>query len=279
MQRKTFQFRGLSLSYIDAGRKKAPPVLIAHANGYSAGCYRYYTEKLSKKFRVLALDFCGHGESQPSLEWKNWSFFRDQILALVESENLENCIGIGHSMGGASLLLSSYVRPEKFRKIIALDPVVLDIKSVLYAYFFRTAMAKGALSRRREFSDLNLIRRAYRKRSAFANWDDGIFEDYLKSCFRKEKDKVVLRCPPELEAKIFNSANLLSLFQYPKIKVEAHITIPEKYEVCSPKAAGEIVKGNRNSTLEIWPNATHFFPFEEPERTWNRIRNVLGIEK
>ncbi|PNV74503.1 alpha/beta fold hydrolase [Leptospira inadai] len=278
IDRKSFRFRGLSLSYLDAGPKEAPPILIAHANGYSAACYSYYIERLSKKFRVLALDFCGHGESEPSLDWKSWFFFRDQILALIEVENLKNTVGIGHSLGGASLLLSSYHSPSRFRKIIAMDPVILNLPFILYAWIFGNPLSKGALARRREFASLDLIRKAYRRTAAFSKWNSEIFEDYLKSCFRQENGKIYLRCPPEVEAKIFNSVNFFSLYQYGKIRIPTHITIPEKYEVCTPKAAKRIVNGNSESSLEIWKDTTHFFPFEEPERTWDRIQRILTME-
>lgn len=275
MQRKTFQFRGIRLSYIDTGGADKKTILIAHANGFSAGCYTYIIRNLSPEYRVIALDFCGHGKSEPSLDWKNWFFFRDQILALIETEGLKDVIGIGHSLGGASLLLSSYLKPSVFSKIFAMDPVVLNLPIVIATFFLGNPLAKGALKRRREFKDLNLVRKAFRKSPTFANWGKEQFEDYLESCLREEGEKWVLCCPPELEAKIFNSVNLESLGQYGKIKTEVHMTIPEKYEVCSPGAAKRIIKGNPNSSLEIWPGATHFFPFESPEKTLARIQARL----
>lgn len=275
MDRKTFNFRGIKLSYIDSGNKSLEPILIAHANGFSAGCYSYLIHKLSETHRVLALDFCGHGESEPNMEWNDWFFFRDQVLALIENEGLKNVVGVGHSLGGASLLLSSYKRPDHFRKIFAMDPVVLNLAYLLLALAFDTPLAKGAIKRRREFKDLTLVKKAFRKTPTFANWSDEVFEDYLRSCFKKEGDKWVLCCPPELEAKIFNSVSFLSLLQYRRIKTETHITIPRKYEVCSPSAAKRIIKGNPNSSLELWDDISHFFPFERPEKTLERIIQKL----
>lgn len=275
MDRKTFNFRGIELSYIDSGNKSSEPILIAHANGFSAGCYSFFIRKLSETHRVIALDFCGHGGSESTMEWKDWFFFRDQILALIETENLKNVVGIGHSLGGASLLLSSYKRPSYFRKIFAMDPVILNFTYVFLALTLGNPLAKGALKRRREFKDLTLVKKAYRKTPTFLNWSDEVFEDYLKSCFKKEGEKWVLCCPPELEAKIFNSVSFLSLFQYGKIKTETHITVPRKYEVCSPSAAKKIIKGNPNSSLQLWDDVSHFFPFERPEKTLERIIQKL----
>ncbi|TGK04963.1 alpha/beta hydrolase [Leptospira semungkisensis] len=275
MHRKTFQFQGIQLSYIDSGPKEKAPILIAHANGFAAGCYSYLIRELSSTHRVIALDFCGHGNSEPNMNWKNWFFLRDQVFALIEEENLQNIVGIGHSMGGASLLLSSQKRPGLFSKIFALDPVVLNITYTFLSLLFGNPLARGAIKRRREFKSLDLVRKAFRKTPTFSHWKDEIFEDYLKSCLKQEGDKWVLCCPPEMEAKIFTSLNPLAFLQYGKFTTETHITIPKEYEVCSPGSAKRIMKGNPNSSLELWENTSHFFPFELPERTLERILKRL----
>lgn len=153
MFRKIFSFQRLNLSYIDTGSNSnsKQTIVLCHANGYSAFTYKFYIEALSKTHRVIALDFAGHGESDSTLEFKDWYFFRDQILKLIETENLQNIIGIGHSLGGASLLLSSYHSPEKFDKVIAHDPVILDFLKVTYSRLFHNPLAKVAIKRRREF--------------------------------------------------------------------------------------------------------------------------------
>lgn len=278
MFRKTFPFRGLILSYIDTDPDSAtkPAILLCHANGYSAYTYRFYVEELRKTHRVLALDFAGHGESQSTLEFGNWFFFRDQVLALIEFENLRDLVGIGHSLGGASLLLSSYKAPHRFKKVIAHDPVVLSFLKVTYSRIAHNPMAKVAIKRRREFKDLDTVRKIYKRTPSFSGWDEEIYGDYIESCFRVEENgKALLRCAPEIEAKIFDSVSYLSLYHYGNIKTETHLTIPEPHEVCSPSGAKRIVSGNRNSTLEIWPGSNHFFPFEQKNKTLERILKAL----
>ncbi|XDD51094.1 alpha/beta fold hydrolase [Leptospira sp. WS92.C1] len=278
MFRKTLSFRGLILSYIDTNpdSQTKPVILLCHANGYSALTYRFYIESLQKTHRVLALDFAGHGESETSLDFRNWYFFRDQVLALIEIENLKDIIGIGHSLGGASLLLASYKAPERFRKVIANDPVVLDFLKVTLSRIAHNPLAKVAIKRRREFKDLETVRKIYKRTPSFARWDKEIYEDYILSCFKiGAKKEAILRCTPEVEAKIFDSVSYLSLFQFGRIKIETHITIPKPHEVCSPAEAKKIQRGNPRSSFEIWPGTTHFFPFEEKEKTLNRILKVL----
>lgn len=279
MIEKTFTFQGLKLTYYDT-ETPGIPILIAHANGYSAGCYRYYIENLKNQFRVLALDFSGHGKSESTLNFSSWYFFRDQILYLLEKElsPQEKAIGIGHSLGGASMLLSIKKKPNYFLKVIALDPVVLNIHISLLAKLIENPLAKAAKSRRKTFQSIQLIERAYRKFPAFSNWDEEIWKDYLKSCVRSTGNgkEVELCCDPILEAKIFSLSSFRVLFNYYHITGEVHVAIPKKYEVCSPLMGKILTYWNPKSTLEIWEGASHFFPFEWKEKTLQYILNCIN---
>jgi pimeloyl-ACP methyl ester carboxylesterase len=268
MKVKSFPFAGLKLSYYDSESDK-PPILFCHANGYSAGCYQYYFNQLKNDYRVLALDFAGHGRSEMSLQFKNWYFFRDQILTLLEHEKIEHITSVGHSLGGASTLLASVKEPDRFKKLIVWDPVILGFKLITLAKILGNPLARGAAKRRSKFSSLELVRRSYKKFPAFANFNSSIYEDYLASCFRStgHGQEVELCCDPRVETQIFSHSHYQVILNFYRIKNETHVLIPKKYEVCSPTLAGVITKKNPYSSVTIWEEATHFFPFEKPEAT------------
>jgi len=278
MKTKSFLFQGLKLAYYDSEGKN-PPLLFCHANGYSAGCYDFYFQSLKNKYRIIALDFVGHGKSELSLDYTNWNFFRDQILALIEHENLSELTLIGHSLGGASGLLASVKDPSVFKKIIVFDPVVLGWKLITLSKIFGNPLARGAAKRRKVFSSIELVRRSYKKFPAFANFDPSIYENYLSSCFRKtgNGEEVELCCDPRVEERTFSHSHYSIFLQFYKIKTEVHVLIPKVYEVCSPKLAYLITKKNPSSSVSIWDNATHFFPFEKPNETLSWL--IEKIEK
>ncbi|MCB1179096.1 MAG: alpha/beta hydrolase [Leptospiraceae bacterium] len=268
LQRKTFLFGKIQLSYLDNENNSAEEtILITHANGFSAECYSYIIKEFSEKFRILALDFCGHGKSEPTMNFKNWLFFRDQIISLIEHEKIEKLIGIGHSMGGASFLMTAKLLKDKIQKLILFDPTILSVPKLLLGSIFGVPIAENARKRRKEFQNLEIVRKTYRRFPIFKRWDDEIFEDYLRSCFQENSSgKVELVCDPELEAKIFSSVSIFSPLKYVFISTESHIIIPRNYGVCSPAAAKRIISGNKNSSLTLMPGFTHLFPFEE--KTW-----------
>ena len=274
-KRKFFNFQNLNLSYLDTETNTEQIILITHANGYSAECYSYLIEALSDKYRVVALDFSGHGQSQVFHDFTSWDFLRDQILALIEHENLSNIISIGHSMGGSSALRASKRKTNLFKKLILLDPTFLSIPILVYGSIFGIPIAKNALKRRRNFKNIEQVRKVFRKFSAFANWDERVYEDYLRSCFRKSGEEVELICDPKIEARYFSTPNLKNFKDYGKNKLETHIIIPQKFEVCSPYRAKIIAKGNPKSSVTIIPDGTHFFPFEKTDFTLNKIKELL----
>ncbi|HMV43665.1 MAG TPA: alpha/beta hydrolase [Leptospiraceae bacterium] len=274
-KRKFFTFENLKLSYIDTETNSKDIILITHANGYSAECYSYLIEAFANEFRVIALDFAGHGESDPYYDFSNWDFLRDQILALIELENLDRIISIGHSMGGASALRASKKKTSHFKKMFLLDPTFLSIPIIVYGKIFGSQISQNAAKRRRHFKNLEVVRRSFRKFSAFSNWDNRVFEDYLRSCFRKKGEEIELICDPTIEAKYFKTPSLKSFKDYGKNKLETHIIIPQKFEVCSPYRAKIIISGNKHSTLTILPDGTHFFPFEKPDFTIQKIKDHI----
>ncbi len=277
MKRKSFVFDSHSLSYLDSGTKHKKAVILTHANGYASGCYSYILEELAKKFRVIGLDLSGHGGSEFSLRFENWFYFRDEILVLIERESLNGVIGIGHSLGGASMLLSAYKEPSKFSKIIAFDPVVLDYFRILYVKIFGNPLSESAKNRRKVFKNIDVVRKVFRKFPAFSDWDNRVFEDYLKYCFKKNKSGVELNCSPVVECKIFNCSDFRTLSHFANIQTETHLIYPKKYEVCPPWTAKKIAKGNPKSTVTKLENATHFFPFEMPEWTLNKVKELVHI--
>jgi pimeloyl-ACP methyl ester carboxylesterase len=274
-KRKFFIFQNLNLSYLDSETQSEQIILITHANGYSAECYSYLIEALRDKYRVIALDFAGHGQSEPFYDFTSWDFLRDQILALIEHEKLGNIISIGHSMGGSSVLRASKKKPNLFKKLILFDPTFLSIPILAYGALFGIPIAKNAIKRRRNFKNIELVRKAFKKFSAFSNWNERVYDDYLRSCFRASGEEVELICDPKIEARYFSTPSFKSFIDYGKNKLETHIIIPEKFEVCNPSRAKTIIAGNTNSTLTTIPDGTHFFPFEKTEFTLNKIKELL----
>ncbi len=267
IQRGSFTFRNLKLSYLEATPEAKQKLFIAHANGYGAGMYDYLIAELGRRYHVCALDFAGHGESESTLNFSSWNFFREQILAFFEHKGWQKVTAIGHSLGGGSLLRAAQANADVFEKIIAFDPVILSLAAVLYVKLFGNPMAETALTRRAYFKNKEQALKIFLRHPSNRSWQRESVEAYVKYCIRDSEDGAELCCSPDVEAQIFSLAGFGHLFKLGRITCETHLILPPKTHVCPLRVARRIVRNNPNSSMEIVPESGHLLPFENHRLT------------
>lgn len=255
-------FQNLRLSYLETNSTAPRKILIAHANGYAAGMYDYLVDALGKSHHVCALDFAGHGASTSTLEFSSWNFFRDQLLSLLDHLDWHTCSAIGHSLGGGSLLRAAEMHSDRFAKIVAFDPVMLNLVSATYLKLWRNPMARTALHRRAEFKSKEQALKIFSRHPANRAWQHESVAAYVKYCIRETPNGATLCCAPALEAKIFSLAEYAHLFALKKIACETHLILPTRSHVCPPRVARKIVANNKASAIDRLPNTAHLLPFE-----------------
>ena len=95
------------------------PLLMAHATGFCATMYRPLAAELVEQFRVVALDFRGHGRSaRPGNDDFGWDRMAQDVLAVIDRLGTKPAAGFGHSMGGAALLMAEERRPGTFDRLV-----------------------------------------------------------------------------------------------------------------------------------------------------------------
>ena len=275
MQRQAFDFQGLRLSYLEAGEQNAEKLVIAHANGYAAGMYAYIIEALAGRFHICALDFAGHGESEGTLHFSSWNFFRDQLLALLDHKGWGKAHAIGHSLGGGSLLRAAQVNAGRFVKIIAFDPVMLNLASITYVKLFGNPMAKVARTRRASFASKAQALKIFSRHPAQRGWQKESIAAYVEYCLRETNDGARLSCDPALEAQIFSQTEYAHLFRFKKITCETRLILPPRSHVCPPRVAAKIVRNHAKSAIQRLPGTGHLLPFENHAKTLDVILSSL----
>ena len=100
------QLNGVELCWFEwQGRAASenPTVLMAHATGFHARCWDQVI-RLLPEFHVIAVDFRGHGRSAKPEPPYGWKDFGEDLVALVSHLELQDAVGVGHSMGGHSVV-------------------------------------------------------------------------------------------------------------------------------------------------------------------------------
>jgi pimeloyl-ACP methyl ester carboxylesterase len=101
-------------------------VLLIHSGGFTSRQWRKLAELLAPRFRVLAPDLLGYGETGPWPDGEPFHFRQD--LAFLESVlDGEPAHFAGHSYGGFLALQLALKRPDLVLSIAAYEPVAFGI--------------------------------------------------------------------------------------------------------------------------------------------------------
>ena len=117
----TITIQGQPVAYEDSGSGEA--ILLLHGWGASARLYDPLRQMLSQKYRVLAMDFPGFGESpEPPAAW-DVDAYADLVLAFCEALGVEQCALVGHSFGGRVIikLCARQLAAPAITKIVLID--------------------------------------------------------------------------------------------------------------------------------------------------------------
>jgi len=103
------------VNLIDQG--KGPAVLLLHAFPLNRTMWEPQIVVLSSKFRVIAPDLLGFGESQPASPW-TMAEMADNLIALLDTLAVKTCAVAGVSMGGYIALPFWSRYPERVSKLV-----------------------------------------------------------------------------------------------------------------------------------------------------------------
>jgi pimeloyl-ACP methyl ester carboxylesterase len=85
---------------------------------------RYWQKQIpvfAKEYQVITVDLAGHGHS--SFDRSNFSMlsFANDVKAIVDKENIDRAILIGHSMGGGVIAEAARLMPGKVVGVVGVD--------------------------------------------------------------------------------------------------------------------------------------------------------------
>jgi pimeloyl-ACP methyl ester carboxylesterase len=284
---------GLEIALLDWGGE-GDLVLLHHATGFCGATLAPIANALRDRYRVIAIDARGHGDSTSISPGENegaylWSTLAEDfdvamkaILQLVGVETVK--LAVGHSFGGALVLAAAQREPDLIEKILLCDPVVYspsaeamgDVKGEETAASPKFDLAAGARKRRSEFDSFADAYAHFASKSLFANFPPEALSLYVGEGLRESPDGGVrLKCAPEVEAAVFGSAALSDLFgEVEKVRAEVlllHATRGnfdrERYDALIAR-----IPLGRVESLDVG----HLFPMEEPARVLDAIDELLS---
>lgn len=104
------------------GEPSAPPVLLLHGITSSGGTWDWFVPTLAERFRVLRLDFRGHGGSGRAEGEYGLEGYTSDAVAAIEQVAGQPCLVIGHSLGGATAAALAQRHPDLVVAAVMEDP-------------------------------------------------------------------------------------------------------------------------------------------------------------
>ncbi len=113
---------GLKLHYVEWGNGEAPPIVMLHGIASFAHIWDFIAPAFVADYRVVSLDWRGHGDSgwaEP--DSYTYEDYVSDLAGLISALDLRNVTIVGHSLGGLVSLYYASQQPEKVRAIVAAD--------------------------------------------------------------------------------------------------------------------------------------------------------------
>ena len=114
---------GAELTYLDFGPRGGIATLFLHGWQGASAVWLPIMHLLSPRYRTIALDFRGFGESNAAPGPYRVETLADDLSALVASLDLDPLVVIGHSMGAAVAQRFAIDRPDAVEGLILAAPV------------------------------------------------------------------------------------------------------------------------------------------------------------
>ena len=113
---------GLRFHYLEWGEAESPPIVLLHGFAQTCHSWDFVALSLCDRFRVVALDQRGHGDSDwaPDGDYTPEAYQSD-LHAIVQELGLREIVLIGLSMGGRNAFTYASSHPERVRALVIVD--------------------------------------------------------------------------------------------------------------------------------------------------------------
>lgn len=265
---------GLTIAVHDFGGHGSP-VLLSHATGFHAHCFEPMADMLRARHRCMGLDHRGYGDSATidpaTVEWGPYG--NDALAAarhLSAACDGEPVVGVGHSMGGASLLMAALREPALFRALFVFEPIVFpppaDSDGATDAPRPASPLPAGARKRRDRFPSFEAALENFTAKQPMSSFHPAAREAYVRHGFAPTPDgDITLKCLPEHEARTYETGASSGMFdRLHEVTVPTWVMAGAAAPFQPSSFAPAVAEQMPNSVFVQWDEMGHFGPLEHP---------------
>jgi pimeloyl-ACP methyl ester carboxylesterase len=245
-----------------------PPVMLLHATGFHGRCWLPMAPALTDHFDVWSIDQRGHGSSgkAPDGRYQDWSVFVDDLFAVLDALGAGQWRGIGHSLGGAVLLLAEQRRPGTFAELCCYEPVVVPPTQPIDGLGRPVSMSDLVRKRRPRFASRQEAYDNYAAKPPMSRFDPAALRAYVTFGFVDEPHGgVTLACTREDEASIYEGAALSNAWEHlPAVRAPVAVLGGSDPEDPVSRAVEDVARRLPRGGARRFEQLSHFGPLEDP---------------
>jgi esterase len=247
---------GLRIHYVDWGNSAAPPLLLIHGLDRVARTFDHVASHFTSRFRVIAMDMRGHGDSgwDPEGRYLVEDHVRD-VEGLVEQLGLRGITLWGNSTGGRVAQVFAGMHPELVVRVISEDVGPERPRQIADNYARRVAQEDAGWA-----SEDELLAQV---RKSNARMSEAVAAAYVKYGSRRRADgRVIWKRDPQL-VKGFVATDLWRFVR--EIKAPILYVIGGRSTIVPPDTQEELRKTLPNARIVTMPGLGHYPSDEKPQ--------------
>jgi pimeloyl-ACP methyl ester carboxylesterase len=261
----------------EEGPAKGPVAVLLH--GWSSSWYALspLLPYLSQRYRCLAVDLPGYGDSPPGHNTATIEGYADMIAGLIQQVSEKPAVLVGHSMGGMISLTLALKYPKLVERLILLCPTISGHLSMFINMFVAPTMflerLPGASLIVSLFEHQILRFTDYLMRpSSFAERSGVTMQDYRRlraDVRRKGQGRVRTQCYIAMRRGDLRG-------KLGKIDIPALVLWGMEDNTVPLRDASVVADEWPDADLRVIPKASHWPQFETPEITERYVRAFLN---
>lgn len=114
-QHRTLTFEGRTLHYRDEGREHPHTLVLLHGFLQNLDVWSTYVLNYMRHLRIITIDLPGHGLSDTYSDCCTVEFMARCVKAVLDDAGVDQCVMVGHSMGGYVALAFADQHPYALR--------------------------------------------------------------------------------------------------------------------------------------------------------------------
>ena len=267
---------GVNLHYIESGTGQ--PLVLLHGWSQTAALFRHQIETLQSRWRVIAIDMRGHGQSEKPAFGYRISRFAKDLHEVLTALDLSDVILLGHSMGCSVIWCYwDLFGAQRLAKLIFVDQQAFMLRNPTWTEA-QVRVVGGTLGAGALFEMIN----------ALADVDgDTVREKFIGARFTPAVDGATVKWVLEQNRHLPREHAAALLFHHATQDwrdVVARITLPTlivtgragNKPLPSQEWIRDQIPGSRLEIFEADEGGEHFMFIENPEKFNRVIAGFIG---